>query len=170
MANVILQSSGTQDTLYPVVTSDSTYITSSVTLTAALNAAITSAINKIYPVNSLYFSMSSTSPASIFPSTTWERYGVGKLLRNSGSITDQNGNSVSYSLGGTGGEYEHTITIDEMTAHAHFLGSRSAKGGSSVTDYGRSVGTKIWTSYVGGGVARENTQPSLTCYIWRRLT
>lgn len=173
MAEVILESRSTENTLYPRVTSNSVYLgeSSSTTLASALSQAQTAAINKICPIGSLRFSSTNTNPSTIFPGTTWEAYAQGKLLRNSGAVTDKEGNVETFTLGGTGGEYEHEITIDEMVKHRHQLYyAPNSQGGQTHADigHGSDGGTRYTLSYVGGNVARENMMPSYTCYIWRR--
>lgn len=174
MAEVILESRSTENTLYPRVTSNSVYLgeSSSTTLASALSQAQTAAINKICPVGSLRFSSTNTNPSTIFPGTTWVAYAQGKLLRNSGTITDKEGNTETFTLGGTGGEYKHEITINEMVSHYHGIyWANNQNGGRTYADMGFSSSggsNNSIISYVGGNVARENTMPSYTCYIWRR--
>ena len=63
-----------------------------------------------YPVGSIYMSVNSTSPASLFGGT-WEQL-KDRFLLGAGS---------SYSVGSTGGEATHTLTTAEMPAHAGHL-------------------------------------------------
>lgn len=56
-------------------------------------------INIVYPVGSIYMSVNSTSPASLFGGT-WERI-KDRFLLASGD---------TYSAGSTGGEAQHTLT------------------------------------------------------------
>ena len=58
----------------------------------------------IYPVNSLYISTSSTSPASYFGGS-WERYGTGRALI-SASDTD-----TDFKAGTTGGSKTHELRV-----------------------------------------------------------
>ncbi len=79
---------------------------------------------------------------------------------------------VKYSVGNTGGEEEHTLTIDEMPSHSHGI-SRSFKGGG-----GGSGGADINTSGTGwtpfsvlpeGGSQPHNNMPPYyaLCYIMK---
>lgn len=62
----------------------------------------------VYPVGSIYISVNSTSPASLFGGT-WEILNDVFLLA-----------AGSYANAGTfGGEAAHTLTVDEMPAHNH---------------------------------------------------
>ena len=61
-----------------------------------------------FPIGSIYLSVNSTSPASLFGGT-WEKI-KDKFLLASGD---------TYSAGATGGEATHTLTIEEMPSHSH---------------------------------------------------
>ena len=69
---------------------------------------ITDLYNLIYPIGSIYLSVNSVDPSTIFGGT-WEQIKDTFLL--SGGDT--------YSIGSTGGEATHTLTIDEMPSHNH---------------------------------------------------
>lgn len=118
----------------------------------------------IYPVGSIYMSVSSTSPATLFGGT-WERIKDTFLL----SAGD------TYSAGNTGGEAAHKLTINEMPNHTHaiyyYLSSGdksfgynfSSKGSQSsqTTESGGIVNT-------GGSTAHNNMPPYLAVYVWKR--
>lgn len=61
-----------------------------------------------YPVGSIYMSVNSTSPASLFGGT-WQQI-KDRFLMCAGS---------TYKAGGTGGEASHTLTVKEMPSHSH---------------------------------------------------
>ena len=70
-------------------------------------------INKIYPVGSIYFSVSnSINPSTYFVGTTWRKIEEGRFLLSSGT---------NYSLNSKGGEASHQLTIDELPRHTHGL-------------------------------------------------
>lgn len=71
----------------------------------------------VYPVGSIYMSVNSTSPATLFGGT-WVALNEGRVLIGAGS---------SYPAGSTGGEANHTLTTDEMPSHSH-SGSTDSKG------------------------------------------
>lgn len=79
-----------------------------------LNAGIGSlVVDLIYPVGSIYMSVASASPATLFGGT-WEQLKDRFLL----------GAGDSYTAGDTGGSASHTLTTDEMPSHNHtFTGS-----------------------------------------------
>lgn len=61
-------------------------------------------LDRIQPVGSLYFSTSSTSPASLFGGT-WERYAQGRVMV-SASDTDKD-----FTVGKAGGEKTHEVRV-----------------------------------------------------------
>jgi hypothetical protein len=125
---------------------------------------------KAYPVGSIYLSVNSTSPASLFGGT-WERI-KDKFLLSAGD---------SYVAGSTGGEATHTLTVAEIPSHKHIsFGALDAAlpdnyGGSSA-DYGicagdepnRISGYDKSTGASGGGQPHNNMPPYLAVYVWKR--
>lgn len=122
-------------------------------------------IDLIYPVGSIYMSVNSTSPATLFGGT-WVQI-EDTFLLSAGS---------TYTAGATGGEASHTLTKDEMPSHSHSL-----YGGddSNMPDYlgGSSANYGIHTSgtqyagrmtSVGGGQSHNNMPPYLVVYMWKR--
>ena len=92
----------------------------------------TSFLDKVYPVGSIYMSVNSTSPATLFGGT-WEEIAGGRVLMGANS---------TYTLGSTGGSYTHTLSADEMPSHTH-TGSSAGAGGHS-----HSFGSmNIWGSH-----------------------
>lgn len=133
-------------------------------------------LNLIYPVGSIYMSINSVSPQTLFGGT-WERI-TDTFLLAAGD---------TYAAGSTGGESEHTLIVNEMPNHGkHLLTSNSsilstgnAKGAylGTMKSYG-STG-RGWDSpsggeyyptgqYVGGGAAHNNMPPYLAVYMWKR--
>ena len=66
----------------------------------------------IYPIGSIYLSAAAVNPADLFGIGEWEQIKDTFLLA-SGS---------SYSLGATGGEATHKLTVKEMPSHSHTPG------------------------------------------------
>lgn len=122
----------------------------------------------IYPVGSIYMSVNSNSPATLFGGT-WERI-QGRFLL--GATID----STAYLPGTTGGEVEHTLSIQEMPNHWHKLplpysGSDSYNPGTaqvdkSLTAAGNYVTTG--TASEGGSQPHNNMPPYLAVYMWKR--
>jgi len=122
-----------------------------------------------YPIGSIYLSVNNTSPASLFGGT-WEKI-QDRFLLASGS---------SYSLGATGGEKTHTLTISEMPSHDHPLRNINWKetGIDNNTIPSVNMGYLgesgfIWwaaTAKTGGGQPHNNMPPYLVVNVWKRIS
>ena len=125
------------------------------------NAFLTS--SGAYPVGSIYLSAVDTDPATLFGGT-WERIGGRFLL----------GADDTYPAGSTGGESEHTLTIDEMPKHNHEIDDLNASGNAtpymtvSAQDK-KGYGGNVQTMFAGGGKAHNNMPPYLSVYMWKRV-
>lgn len=130
----------------------------------------------MYPVGSIYMSVNSTSPASLFGGT-WSQL-KDRFLLGAGS---------SYSNGATGGAATHTLIIDEMPPHRHsfqdgshtFLwgdgvgtvninGTQAVAAAASGNSLYTIQGTWTLTNATGGGWAHNNMPPYLVVYMWKR--
>lgn len=127
-------------------------------------------LEAVYPVGSIYMSVNSTSPATLFGGT-WEAIQGKFLLGADGS---------AYKAGSTGGEATHTLTVDEMPKHTHSMYSGNSgapdtwepDGGSylldSVTEDKHTWWASLGMNYAGGGAEHNNMPPYLAVYIWKR--
>lgn len=118
-------------------------------------------VNMIYPVGSIYMSVSSTSPASLFGGT-WESIGGRFLL----------GADATYTAGSTGGEATHILTVDEMPNHVHSAVTRTLAGNyqgyfATTGNTNDTLGDAV-TKSSGGDAAHNNMPPYLAVYIWQR--
>ena len=116
-----------------------------------------------YPVNSIYISYSHTSPAELFGGT-WTRIEDRFLW----------GCKSTESIGDTGGESAHTLTVDEIPSHSHpFIETNeysSTSGGWNNPAWGPgSKNTAAITGFTGGGAAHNNMPPYIKVSIWRRI-
>lgn len=76
-------------------------------------------LDKVYPIGSIYTSVNSTSPQTLFPGTTWERI-TGRFLLAATDNGSSGGNSTaSVVAGGTGGEASHILSVAELAQHGH---------------------------------------------------
>ena len=117
--------------------------------------------NLVYPVGSIYMSVNSTSPATLFGGT-WIQI-KDKFLLSAGD---------TYTAGNTGGEATHTLTTDEIPSHSHRTkwktGSQTASS-SVITWEGSSTAWQYSsTEATGGGQAHNNMPPYLVVYVWER--
>ena len=166
----------TSSTLGGVKLSDSTSSTSSTNggiaaTPAAVKAAIAEAKLAAWPVGSIYMSVSSTSPATLFGGT-WERISERFLL----------GASSSYPAGGTGGEITHKLTQSELPNYSLSVTNGSnvirSKTGNSADAYVQTQsggwGIPNWESKTvtvasgGSGEAHNNMPPYLAVNMWKR--
>jgi hypothetical protein len=122
----------------------------------------------IYPVGSIYMSTASTNPATLFGVGTWELWGKGKVPV--GIDTEDTDFDV---VEKTGGEKEHTLTIEEMPSHNHqssnyFEGSGGTSGVWAVRSLADLTGYNDVSSQTGGNQPHNILQPYITCYMWKR--
>jgi len=82
-----------------------------------ITEAKTQGLNEAHPVGSIYISETNTNPSTLFGGT-WVSYGQGRTLVGVGSGNDGT-TSKSFTVGSTGGEYNHLLTIAEMPTHTH---------------------------------------------------
>ena len=119
----------------------------------------------IYPVNSVRI-LADTADHSTDFGQTWVRYGAGRVLVGYDSTqTEFN------SIGKTGGEKTHKLTVSEMPSHKHSLPYRVGGGGGSTwyTDPGTAEGYSDSKSEAkGGDQAHNNLQPYIVVSFWRR--
>jgi len=149
-------------------------------------------VDSIYPVGSIYMSVNSTSPATLFGGT-WTQLKDRFLL----------GAGTTYSNGATGGAATHKLTVAEMPSHAHdtpffnnmtnngemksdFIGvfGKGMTASAAIKEMGASSTMEMWwinqtntaegnewsylTSSKGGNTAHNNMPPYLVVYMWKR--
>lgn len=153
---------------------DTKFTTTKQELTALINTTIDSTVNSIYPVGSVYTSLTNTNPGT-FLRGTWEQFAQGRTLVGEGTGNDGT-DSQTFEINSNGGEYKHTLTVDEIPSHTHKLQFRGGQGiqpndpyaddkpmlqGSS--NYGKNIDT------TGGNGSHNNVQPYVTVYFWKRI-
>lgn len=122
----------------------------------------TAIVDLIYPVGSYYWSSSSTSPDTLFGGT-WTQV-KDRFVLAAGS---------SYSVGSTGGEATHTLTVSEMPKHTHSYYHEGAGAKLVRTDLSQE-NVVYWgkamksTEKTGGSQAHNNMPPYIVAYCWRR--
>lgn len=99
-------------------------------------------VDLIYPVGSIYISMNSANPSTLFGGT-WQAFGQGRVLIGAGTVVNDGSTSLSFTAGSTGGEYEHKLTTSEIPSHAHsFSGTTSANNRSHTHSYTKATGVQ----------------------------
>ena len=134
----------------------------------------------MWPVGSVYISVSPTSPRTLFGGT-WQQ------IRDTFLLAAGN----TYAAGSSGGEATHTLTENELPAHAHdpanqagyygfitnsqkafTIGDMGAQSGSGryypYTSAAFDISRNTKTGSVGGGKAHNNMPPYLAVYVWKR--
>ncbi|KIS17962.1 DUF859 family phage minor structural protein [Streptococcus equi] len=132
----------------------------------------TEILDMIYPVGSIYISISSSNP-SYTMGGTWQRFANGKTLVGVDEY-DSDFNSPNR----TGGEKAHQTTVEEMPSHSHQFNTEAA--GSPIAlgwENGNNSAMRaklgnytlgLPTTSVGGNKPHNNLQPYVTVYMWRR--
>lgn len=117
----------------------------------------------VYPVGSIYQSMSATSPASTIGGT-WTQL---KTFLYGSTTAKQ-----------TGGEATHTLTVNEIPSHKHDM--YYSQSGTNLAIPSNVGNWYVFTSQFGwicpnnpikengGGQAHNNLPPYTTCFIWYR--
>lgn len=136
-------------------------------------------IDKIYPVGSIYMSVTDSTVASVQArfGGTWVAFGAGRTLVGV-NTSDTDFNTVEK----TGGEKKHTLSTNEIPSHnhgiglnqtgtAHFNGFWHLKltTGTNIknTNADETIGDTA-TTRVGGGQSHNNLQPYITVYMYKR--
>ena len=153
------------ETIYPVTLAENV---------VGLQEVIDLMLDRIYPIGSIYMSINSTSPATLFGGT-WEQL-QNRFLLGAGS---------SYSNGATGGSATVTLNVNQIPSHQHTLQLKSKNtstwstaqaytlfsAGSGRTSFNWDEGTSNADSRIsptGGGQAHDNMPPYLVVYMWKR--
>lgn len=123
-------------------------------------------LNISHPIGSTYVTQTNTNPSAILGFGTWERFKGLIALGLDESDTDFN------TIGKTGGEKRHTLTINEMPSHRHGIRLEYSASGTDRTSVAAENGTLAddrQTEYVGNGQAHNNMQPyEVVGYMWIR--
>ena len=112
----------------------------------------------IYPVGSIYMSVNSTNPQTLFGGT-WQRI-QGRFLFAADS---------KHAAGRTGGEETHKLT-EEMRSHSHtIIGYSFQDFDSSTISFGKRDSSESQeTNSAGGDKPHNNMPPYLSVYMWKR--
>lgn len=133
---------------------------------AANKQYVDTSVLKAYPIGSIYLSVNSTDPATLFGGE-WEQL-KDRFLLAAGD---------TYTAGATGGEATHKLTLGEMPKHTHelYVASGANTGGASTSQlYPGNVTGTIYDNdnamlSTGGDAAHNNMPPYLVVYMWKRV-
>ena len=133
----------------------------------------------LHPVNSIYLSMDSTNPNTLFGFGTWQLIGQGRTLVG----VDTSDNDFK-TAGKTGGSKTHTHSSGSIVANIGAIADDLGKIGyvgttPQVTSYGMGVsGAAVSdmntkkvnhaTTTSGNTANASSLQPYVTVYIWKR--
>ena len=127
----------------------------------ATPAKMQSILDFIYPVGSIYISYSHVNPGAMFGGT-WQRITNAFLW-----ATDASG-----TIGQTGGEKTHKLTVEEMPSHNHggtYTGSVTSDEKDTAWYTNSSAYNMTYKAInTGGGEAHNNMPPYIQVSMWRR--
>ena len=140
-----------------------------------ITSIIQNMFSLMYPVGSIYLSVNSANPSSIFQGTTWVLWGAGRV-----PVGVSSGDADFGSVEKTGGEKSVALNSSQVPPSTvnTFLdvydAFTPAMTQNSEINYGtvaylkdRSNGSVTGT-VAGGSQAHNNLQPYITCYMWKR--
>lgn len=135
------------------------------------NVNVVEVLKKAYPIGSVYINASnSTNPASLLGFGTWVAFGAGKVM-----VGLDAGDTSFDTVGETGGEKTHILTVAEMPAHKHKFGYTGGNTDATGSPYsvGKAIGhdpSNVYseTTSTGGDGSHNNLQPYIVVYFWKR--
>lgn len=158
--------------------------------------AITTLIDFLYPVGSVFISLENTNPGIRFSGTLWEQTSQGKFIVGVGTGIDSNNNSATFGAGDNeSGDYSTFLTEAQIPEHYHFVASADVSfendqrptandyvavaknpAGVGTLEYGLAGINTVATIGKTSGVVRSTavsgtnlTSPSYGLYIWKRI-
>ena len=174
---------GTTATTEPEYSASITSFTDGTCVWKVRNWQMKAMVDMFYPVGSVYMTTSDALP-EFMDYGTWEEFSQGRTPIGVGACTDSRGESKTFAVGDTGGEYQHQLTADEL-AHCNGYwqhgssgevsgycgGVVSDKDGYSSVNELYSRGTKSTRRTVidfGQDVPHNNLSPYIAVHYYRR--
>jgi len=150
-------------------------------------SGIEATLEQLWPVGSLYVSISPTNPALLFGFGTWAAFGAGRCL-----VGVDPGDTNFDAAEKTAGSKTVALTEAQLPAHSHgvtdpghahveqvnsattgglsgFAARDTSTNTPAATDYSTaSAQTGMSIQNTGGGQAHPNVQPSIAVYFFKR--
>lgn len=123
-----------------------------------LTELINTTLDSIYPVDSVYISLTSTNPGTYLKGT-WEQFAQGRTLVGVGSGSDGS-NTQTFDVNDTGGEYKHLLTKKELSFIDY--GALLQQNGSTIGVHSHGPGES-------GSEKISLMQPYYSVYFWKRV-
>lgn len=124
-----------------------------------LTELINTTLDSIYPVGSVYISLTSTNPGTYLKGT-WKQFAEGRTLIGVGSGSDGS-NKQTFAVNDTGGEYKHMLTKKELSFIDY---------GALLQQNGSSIGVHSHGPNESGAEKISLMQPYYTVYFWKRVS
>lgn len=152
---------------------DGNLVVNSITTTVPITTNQNINLDIVYPIGSIYMSMNSANPSTLFGGT-WEQIQNKFLLAC----------SSNYPNGTIGGEAAHTLTVNEMPSHKHNFTRPTGPTENVIADVGKQgtnwgipwaatagyFATNASINLTGGNQPHNNMPPYLAVYIWKRIS
>lgn len=123
-----------------------------------LTELINTTLDSIYPVGSVYISLTGTNPGTYLKGT-WEQFAQGRTLVGVGSGSDGS-NTQTFDVNETGGEYKHLLTKKELSFIDY--GALLQQNGSAIGVHSHGPGES-------GSEKISLMQPYYSVYFWKRV-
>lgn len=164
---------------------DTKFTTTKEELTSLINTTIDNTINSIYPIGSVYISLTETNPGTYLKGI-WEQFGQGRTLIGEGTGNDGS-NTMNFTAGSTGGNYEHNHTYGiKVSEYYSSLANLSLRNSDGSWQGGVAGGRQ--NAYFNSGCQEGNKEldtqsyiietntsnsrtmhPYITVYFWKRV-
>lgn len=124
-----------------------------------LTDLINTTLDSIYPIGSVYISLTDTNPGTYLKGT-WEQFAQGRTLVGVGSGSDGK-NTQTFDVNDTGGEYKHLISKKELSIVDY---------GALLQQNGSSIGVHAHGPGESGSEKTSLMQPYYAVYFWKRVS
>lgn len=124
-----------------------------------LTNLINTTLDSIYPIGSVYISLTDTDPGTYLKGT-WQQFAQGRTLVGVGEGSDGT-NTQTFAVNDTGGEYKHLITKKELSIIDY---------GALLQQNGSAIGVHAHGPGESGSEKTSLMQPYYTVYFWKRVS